>query len=313
MPRRRYFLNIINNGIIYNVITKTTPLKAWQQSRITLSVLCLIFIISGCSLGKSTDQMSVSGGRSALQTIDVIINHAPPPAVARSAAMLGVFISEYIATSAAAQGVEGALLAVGVQSHIMETQGNVSDPDFDLMQAFADALQVDVADLLNRSPDRQQALDTYSTALTNVASKANDRYKQVIAATDEVKTQNRDDQSAKNSAERELKKALNDKAFNEASTKQKKLLETQQALAESDLKLRELTELSRTLDKLLTLYGQKILAIQQNREILISGLKVVDVPGIEELKIIQRTSGNGLGTSRTNPNAFDTLFQGTNN
>ena len=286
---------------------------AWHQSRITLSVLCLALFISGCSFSKSNDPISVSGGRSALQTIDVIIKHAPPPALARSAAMLGVFISEYIATSAAAQGVEGALLGVGVQSHIMETQGNVSDPDFDLLQAFADALQVDVADLLNRSPDRQQALDTYSTALTNVATKANDRYKQVVSATDEVKTLNREQQSAKSAADRELTKALNDKDFSSASVKQKKLLEAQQALAETDLKLRELTELSKTLDKLLTLYGQKILAIQQNREILISGLKVVDVPGIEDLKIIQRTSGNGLGTSRTNPNAFDSLFQGTGN
>lgn len=266
--------------------------------------------LGACSLQQKTNvPISVSGGRSALQTIDLVINHTPPPDAVRSAALLGLFVSQYVATSAAAQGVGGALLGVGVQSHIMENQGSVTDPDFELMQAFADALQVDVADLLNRSPDRQKALDTYSTALTNVATKANDRYKQVISATNEVKTLNRTQQSAKNAADRDLTKALNDKDFTNASEKQKKLLETQQAFAESDLKLRELTELSNTLDKLLTLYGQKILAIEQNREILISGLKVVDVPGIEDLKIIQRNTSSNLGTSRTDSNAFDTLFQ----
>ena len=275
----------------------------------SLLIGTVAIMTSACSLQKSALPISVSGGRSALQTIDLIINRAPPPSVARSAALLGLFVSEYIATSAAAHGVNGALLGVGVQSHVMETQGNVSDPDFDLMQAFADALQVDVADLLNRSPDRQQSLDTYSTALTNVATKANDRYKQVIAATNEIKTINRNDQSTKNAADRELTNALNSKDFTSASEKQKKLLEAQQALSESDLKLRELTELSKTLDKLLTLYGQKILAIEQNREILISGLKVVDVPGIEDLKIIQRNTSSNLGTSRTDSSAFDKLFQ----
>lgn len=275
-----------------------------------MAVLCLgMIVLSACSGRQKATQISVSGGRSAVLTIHTIVNRDLPPTIVRSAALLGLYVSEYIATSAAAQGVESALLGVGVQSHLMETQGNVSDPDFDLLQTFADALQVDVADLLNRSPDRRQSLDLYADALTNVATKANDRYKQIVNAIDELKKLNREHQSAKNVAARELKKALDDKAFSEASEKQKKLLEAEEALAESDLKLRELTELSKTLDKLLTLYGEKILAIEQNREILISGMKVVDVPGIEDLKIIQRSKGGNLGTSRTESDAFDSLFK----
>ncbi|MDD5054650.1 MAG: hypothetical protein PHZ00_00085 [Candidatus Peribacteraceae bacterium] len=268
----------------------------------------MMIINSACSVQGPKTSVSVGGGRSAVQTIDRIINNAPPPMMARSAALLGLFVSEYIALSAAAQGVEGALLGVGVQSHIMETQGNVSDPDYDLLQAFADALQVDVADLLNRSPDRQRSLDLYADALSNVATKANDRYKQVLAAADELKNLNREHERAKNTAERDLRKALDDKAFSEAGEKQKILLEAEQALAESDLKLRELTELLRTLDKLLTLFGEKILAIQQNREILISGMKVVDVPGIEDLKIIQRKSVSPSRT-RNESEEFDALFK----
>jgi hypothetical protein len=272
-------------------------------------LFCIAIItVSACSSRQSAAPINVSGGRSAVQTIDLIIDHAPPPTIARSAALLGLFVSEYIATSAAAQGVESALLGVGVQSHLMETQANVSDPDYDLLQAFADALQVDVADLLNRSPDRRQSLDVYATALTNVATKANDRYKQIITAVEEVKKLNREHESAKNVAARELKKALDDKAFSEAGEKQKKLLDAEGTLAESDLKLRELTELSKTLDKLLTLYGEKILAIEQNREILISGMRVVDVPGIEDLKIIQRKNVT-TGRSRNTAEEFDALFQ----
>jgi len=268
-------------------------------------VCCFLTIgITGCS--KKGLSGPVSGGRSAVLTLSILQEQLSKGALVRRAAPLGLFTAEYLSTSPAAMAVEGGKKGIAVQTQMVARQQTISDPDFDLLQAFADALQVDVADLLNRSVDRQQTLDTYSEALTNVATRANDRYKELTALLEELKQTARDQNKEKTQAERDLKKAIDNKDFTDAGEKQKAVLEKQDAFAQTDLKRKETEGVADTLDKLLTLYGQKILAIQQNREVLIAGNKVVDVPGIEDLKIIERTRKTTVKDRKT---GFDTLFQ----
>ena len=231
-------------------------------------------------------KQKVSGGKSAVFSVDSVIQNSTRRRAPRSAAMLGIFVSEYLSGTPLAFAAEGSLKGVDVQSKIISAQTSVTDPDFDLLQAFADALEVDVVDLLNRSVDRQASLDAYSDALTNVATKATDRFKELKQA---AKDQNKE----MTAFQRNLKKALDSKDFQNAGELQKKAFEAQEAYSQTSLKQKEVQQLLDTMDKLLELYGQKILAIQQNREILISGNRVVDVPGIDDLKIIQRIKKPG--------------------
>ena len=41
-------------------------------------------------------------------------------------------------------------------------------------------------------------------------------------------------------------------------------------------------------EKVITLGQERIESIEENREILLSGLRVVDVPGIEDIGILER-------------------------
>lgn len=273
------------------------------------TILSIALVSCGGSSGTKEEEAlhPASGARSGVIAITQILSGARTGAN-RSAALLGIFVTEYLSIAPAAMAAEGALHGIGAQMQIAIAQNTVQDPDFDLLQAFADALQVDVADLLNRSPDRQESLDTYTEALNNVAERANDRYKELTATLEELKVELRTESKARSDAERELNKALRDKDFAAAGEQQKAVNDAQAAYSETDLQRKQVESLVETLDDLLMLYGEKILAIQSNREILIAGTKVVDVPGIDDLQIITRNkkSGSSGGKDRQ----FDFLFEG---
>ncbi|MBP9850555.1 MAG: hypothetical protein KBC47_02580, partial [Candidatus Peribacteraceae bacterium] len=78
----------------------------------------------------------------------------------------------------------------------------------------------------------------------------------------------------------------------------------QAAFAETDLKRKQVQSLVDTLDDLLQLYGKKILAIEQNREALIAGVKVIDVPGADELQVLEKKRASRSGGR----DGYDTLF-----
>ena len=270
--------------------------------------LSCVLAIAACGTRTERSLPTVSGGLSAVRSIDLLVSQSTRGFMIRKAALLGVFVSEYISFSSTALAAQGGLTGIAVDTQIIDAQHSVTDPDFDLLQAFADALQVDVADLLNRSTDRQKTLDTYATALSNVANRANERFKELTGSLEEINETLRAQNRELSTAQSDLNKAISNKDFSDAGEKQKILLDAQEAEAETDLKRKQTEQVVRTFDTLLTLYGEKILAIQKNREVLIAGNKVVDVPGIEDLKILERQRtptrpGGGGGQ-------FDGLFEG---
>ncbi len=277
-----------------------------------MSAACMtvfVALLSGCGNEKSSSTISppTRGGVSGILSVDSIALSAQDLGK-RSAALLGVFVSEYVSVAPAAIAAEGGLKGIEVQMQIAIAQNTVQDPDFDLIQGLADALQVDVQDLLNRSPSRQEALDTYRTALNNVASRSNNRFKELSTSLEQLKDELRDLGKEKSSADRALKTALRNKDFSDAGEKQRAVNESQALYAKRELNKKQLDDLVSTMDTLLTLYGQKILAIDSNREVLISGAKVVDVPGVDELNIIQKKSTSTRRSSRGS-NSFDQLFE----
>ena len=270
-----------------------------------IAVACVAALTACGSSTKTAVPPDVSGAKSGVFTIDALVMHTMDNRTIRSSALLGLFVTEYLSFSSNLTAAQGALTGIAVDRQIMDKQHMVTDPDFELLQAFADALQVDVADLLNRSQNRQEALDVFTTALTNVATKANERFKELTSAQDELKKTLSTQSKQRSAADSALKSAINKKQFADAGELQKKVLETQQAYAETDLKSKQTQDVLDTMDKFLALYGQKILAIQQNRELLIAGNRVVDVPGIDELRIIEHKKATNTGRGGAK---YDNLF-----
>lgn len=268
--------------------------------------LFLVLVFAACASEKpAAELVKVSGARSGVFSVDRIIRTVRGSDTVRRAALMGVYVSSYLAESAHATSVLGGLEGVGVQSQMMILQNTIRDPDFDLIQAFADALQVDVADLLNRSVNREETLGTYTEALTNVATRSNERYKELVQLLEQVREAARVENKERSAADRDLKEALRKKDFSNAGELQKLVNEKQAAFAETDLQRKQLEDIVETFSAFLTLYGQKILAIEKNREPLIAGTKVIDIPGAEEIRVLERERARrraGRG------NSFDDLF-----
>ncbi len=262
------------------------------------SLMVGVMLLSGCSQQENPSVQTTSGALSGVRTIDTLVTGVRALSNARTTSLLGVFVSEYLTMVPTAMAANSALKGIDAQKQIVQAQETIQDPDYDLLQAFADALQVDVADMLNRSSDRQKALDLYTEALSNVATRSNDRIKELRSQLGELKTLASTQNKDRNAADRELKKAIKDQDFDSAGEQQKNLTELQAAFAETDLKQKQVQSLVTTFDDLLTLFGSKILAIQQNREALIAGIRVVDVPGAEELQVLEKKRASSRRGSR---------------
>lgn len=287
------------------------------MNRLLCSLLLfpIVAFVSGCGENTSTDTtnaptISVSGGRSALVTIDrVTLGAGNDQSGSRASALLGVFVAEYLSITPAV-AANSAVSGVLSQSIINTAQSTVTDPDLKLLESFAEALSVDVAALLNRSVNRQESLDAYTEALNNIATRVNDRYRELRASEDLLAQSLRTIKKELTSAERELKKAKDDKDYRLASEKQKIILDKQKESAETELQLVQVSDMVDQIGEYLELYGEKILAIERNREALIAGIKVTDVPGVEELQLIERGDRKSNAPKQRNGlmNPFDSLF-----
>jgi hypothetical protein len=263
-----------------------TSFVQYRQKEYICALLCACMLLTSC--GTKKQPLEVSGVRSGIITVDRL-SRTKDKVNVRQSAPLGVFSAEYLSNSARVNPVQGAIDAVSIQSLLSDVKQEGNSADGPLLQAFSSALEVDVADLLNRSSDREQALSTYSEALTNVAMRANDRLKELSAGVSELKTIAKERQNEQRAAEKALDAALKGKEFESLHDLQNTVSNTQLLSLEATSKAKQVSDIVNVLEKLLKIYGQKILAIQVNREALIAGIQVVDLPGTDELRLI-RTS-----------------------
>lgn len=213
-------------------------------------------------------------------------------------APLGMYVSSFMIDSSGIH-VQGAANGVNAGLGILLADQNNPTASFELLQELGIVLQVNVPDTLNRSTDRQKTLDAYIATLTSVTA----RSKTEVTALKQQQTQllatQHDKRAAVTTIQHDLNLALQKQDYTTASAKQSEIVnaKAEQAKAES-----EVTQINSTIDlytSLNKIADKRLAAITANRQILIAGLEVVNVPGIEELGILKNQ--NGFGTSnRTN-------------
>lgn len=282
--------------------------------RFTIALLIgILLALSACTSSEdeiiATDLPDVSGGKSALLSTDRLTVGAEG-SFARKSSLLGVYVAEYLSVTPAL-AAESAIKGVNVQNSIIGAQSTISDPDLEMLASFAEALSVDVAALLNRSTNRQESLDAYTEALNAIASRVNDRYRELLSSEEELTGSVRSMKRELADAERALNDAKEQKDYRLVSEKQKIILDLQKEVAEKELQLVQVSDLVREIGSYLELYGEKILAIERNREALIAGIKVTDVPGAEELQVIERGDSSERAPRQRRGgmlNPFDILF-----
>ena len=275
-----------------------------RRSLVALAVLVPL-VLSACSstptaqTPASIEHVNISGAKTAI-VLSLSLLKASTPTI-RSAPLLSVYVNLMLSNgmdvpvTAAMEGVQAQL-----KLHGTLTEENVDDL-YSLLEEFGAVLHVGVNDLLNRSDNRAKTLDEYSIGLGNITERSKRRTEDLKEQIASLTTEEREQKKAVSDINKQIKKAIADKDFRTAQDEQNALTDAQTELTKTDLHLKELQSIQATFKELLIIADQRIAALDQNREVIIAGLKVIDVPGVDDLGVIQ---GKARGTNKKKSGGF---------
>ncbi len=264
----------------------------WSMSLCKAAMLSALFL-AACGAAKSAS--AVNGARNALTDAALLVSTRP--VIIRPSASLGTYVGLYLSgddfqpANAARMGVMAQM-----QLHAKPTQDQIN-ATFDLLQEFGTVLQVDIADLLNRSDNRLDTLNQYVEGLANITARSQRKADEVKAQVDTLKTEEQTKQKTVSQINSTLQKALQTKDYATAGEQQQLLGQAETDLAQTDTQLKQQNQILTAFLELLKVAAERSIAIDQNRAILIAGLKVVNVPGAQ-----------GLGVLEQQQNGYQSIF-----
>lgn len=214
----------------------------------------------------------------------------------RSSSLLGVYLTEFLLRQTA---FRSAITGVNAQVQLLNQQGTPDEEGFALLETLGSILQVDVPDMLNRSTDRVDAFDTYLSNLQALGGRASAYVTSLEEKRDVMMDERRDVRVIASRAQSMLNRALRDQDYATASEQQRVLIEAKTELAQRDAEIDEVRSTIRIFDNLLDVAEERINVMNSNREALLAGISVVDVPGVEDFGLIEQ------GNRRSGRSIFD--------
>lgn len=203
----------------------------------------------------------------------------------RPSALLGVFIADYLSYTAVYQS---ALAGVEAQMEILFNDDRIEDETYALLETLGSILQVDVNDMLNRSNGRARAFETYVQNLAELGTTATAKKQGLEQEMDEIQTARRDQRRDTAKLQSDLNSALREQDYASASGLQRQLIDAETALAKLESEEDEQRSVIRLFEDLLEIADERLNAMQTNREALIAGVKVIEVPGVDDLGLLEK-------------------------
>lgn len=254
-------------------------------------------LLSACG-GAPQEAQKITAARQALLYAGQLMRTGKiSPDIFRPSALLGIQVALFLARTAESS-VKTALQGVEIQQALRKEDGEHVSEAFRLLTALSDALEVDIADMLNRSTERQETLDSYVTSLTQYFEAAKMQADLLAQEQREKETVAKAKRAAATAISRDLSRARSNKDYVTVSQKQEQLIQAQTEQTTADAEVREVKTTLNVMNELIDITSERLSAIAQNREIILSGLSVVEVPGIEDLGlIIERNNRRNSGTT----------------
>jgi hypothetical protein len=259
-----------------------------RHRHLCMLLIASALIVGGCS-GGSGDEETGSGSTltgSAVDALNYTFFVSGTALVPRPSAPIGIWSTMFLSGQgfiASASAVQGVMAESIFHAKPSEDQLNNM---YALLEEFATVLSIDIPDLLNRSDDRANTLNEYREGLGNITLRSEQKAKETEQLIDNLQDERSAQSRVAGDVERSQRDAIEQQDFVTAGELQKQLAEEQAKLTkiESDLDLQE--SLSNTFEDLLEIAHERIDAIDSNREVLIAGLKVIEVPGVEDLGVL---------------------------
>jgi hypothetical protein len=159
--------------------------------------------------------------------------------------------------------------------------------DTDLLASFVVLMQTNMQNLLNQTTDREGKLDEYTQSLSSHVQRGSIRFREL-----EDRKKNFDDDTSRlqrriRNLEDELDKALTKGDSQSAAVFTQELIERQTLLAKTKADILITKRILESYSDLLGPMEERLNAINANRNALIQGIRIVDIPGVEELGILE--------------------------
>lgn len=275
-----------------------------RQKRTVSAVLCLL-LLTAC--GKSEEKIAeaniesqsgvvlpkVSGSKAASYEISLLNTPDGIVLSGRPTAVFGIFSSSFLAQGAFLRSTS-ATVGVDAQIQLLAGQINVETSEtFALLKEFGAVLQVDIVDALNRSSDRGKTLDAYLSSLKNITELVERKVRELDSVRDKLEDDRREENRRIRDIEKNIKNALREENYEQAGADQEELTKLKTKVATLETEIDQNKDIVGRYEKLIDIAKERYNALSVNRRIVMSGLKVVDVPGIDDFNILDENTRFG--------------------
>lgn len=255
--------------------------------------------MTGCERAsdeESPDEADVFGALDAAEwTVDLSLAEWDMRRL-RPSGLLGVYATQFLMH---ATGVRGSLIAIDAHAELFVDDRIDRDESFELLEELGTVLQVDITDMLNRSIDRPDAFNTYMSDLTMLLQESHDHVDGLERQIEDILDERREQRSATARLQSDLNDALREQDYATAGSKQEELIEAESDLAEIMAREDEVRSIINLFEDLIDVGEERVIAMEENREAILAGIDVVDVPGIDDLGVIRDANRRELRDRRS--------------
>ena len=255
-----------------------------RQTQTISALLLPCILLSSCGKDEVEEFVS-SSAKSAISVMHIIEQRHTQGD--RPSGPLGVFAGLFTAQGVILP-VDSAMQSMDAIVSIVEGQiTSASNENFALLREVGDVLQVNIVDMLNRSPNRSESIEEYTKSLKNTGVLLERKLNELETLEGKERTDLKNARKETRDVKRELSTALRNQHYAEASELEERYTNAATKEAEIEAKSDQTGDMIKRFEALIDVTGERLQAIQNNREILIAGLRVISVPGISDLNILE--------------------------
>lgn len=258
----------------------------------------LTLFLLGC--GSETEKGALPATRGSRASIDITeslthVNFAVLLAV--PSPLLGPYVASYL-TLTGGPPYQSALHGIEAQMALTFKRETQDEEAITLLDHLGSALEVRIADLLNRSTNREKTLNEFINTLRTLLDLAKSQETALDSRMDTLSDERRASRRKASDLQHELNQALRERNYSLAGSRQEDLTDAEKSVAELDARVRHLQSIIDIYEDFQKVGTERLYAIEQNRGPLIAGVYVNEVPGIEDIGVINsgRRSRYGGGS-----------------
>lgn len=216
----------------------------------------------------------------------------------RPGALIGMYASHHLLHAVT---LRGAVRGVFANLDLMFDPEEEKIESFALLEEMGTLLQINVPDLLNRSTSRSASFEAYLEGLEDAITTGEQHRQKLEQQLDEVYGERRAQRREASQIQSELNIALRSQDYGTAGGLQEQLIEAEGALAEVQAREDEKRSIISLFEELLEVALERRDAMIANREAILAGITVVELPGIDDLGILEQ---GGRGSRNRDSRGF---------